>query len=72
MLVLALPTESTPNSIILAISSTLIGTTDNRHTLYSVSFNSGNVFLINEVISLYEDSITSSLASKAVLNGETI
>lgn len=46
MLVLALPTESTLNSIILAISSTLIGTTDNRHTLYSVSFNSGNVFLI--------------------------
>ena len=46
MLLLALPTESTLNSIILAISSTLIGTTDNRHTLYSVSFNSGNVFLI--------------------------
>lgn len=46
MVVLALPTESTLNSIILAISSTLIGTTDNRHTLYSVSFNSGNVFLI--------------------------
>ncbi len=46
MLVLALPTESTLNSIILAISSTLIGTTNNRHTLYSVSFNSGNVFLI--------------------------
>ncbi len=45
MLLLALPTESTLNSIILAISSTLIGTTDN-HTLYSVSFNSGNVFLI--------------------------
>ncbi len=46
MLLLALPTESTLNSIILAISSTLIGTTNNRHTLYSVSFNSGNVFLI--------------------------
>ena len=41
ILVLAFPTESIPNPMIFAISSTLICTIDNRQTLYSVSFKDG-------------------------------